>query len=408
TIDWSTGDVGTGVSGLDQDSYQVAVTDANGCTALEEFTIVEPSELTVSAIVLTNETCEGNNGSVVANIMGGTPDYTILWNGSEEGNTLEQLSAGTYQVQVSDAMGCEASSSTTVEYDCEAQVPLTQLIPTDCGSSGRTLNEFVMCEPVEGASMYHWQFRNPSTGLNFEGYSIGNNNTFLLEEVTGLGYHTFAEVKVRAQLGKMWGQFGEACVITMSETVPTTALVEADCGIEELVFGNSVLCNPIAGAYAYHWNVSGLAMDTTLITYVNELELYETAGFVEGEVYEVQVAAEVEDLLAPYGDACNITFDNTNSLEDLDQGATAMLIYPNPNSGENISIEMWNLIEGLDVIELDVYDMSGKLVENIKLSPYGRTHFKQDYRFKHQLAPGLYFIRHSNGDEVKEEKLIVR
>ena len=144
------------------------------------------------------------------------------------------------------------------------------------------------------------------------------------------------------------------------------------------------------------------------MSYINSIQLLDQFNFIAGERYDVMVRAQVGDQLGVWGTTCTIEFDTESSVDDLVRNESVVSIYPNPSNGEKISFEMWNLFEKVDVLSIDVYDTSGKLVENINLSPYGRTHFKEDYRFRHRLTPGLYFLKYNLGAEVKEEKLIVR
>jgi gliding motility-associated-like protein len=71
----------------------------------------------VSAVVITGESCDQNNGSISGAIVnGGTPGYTVEWNGNTALNTLDifSLVAGNYDLLVTDANGCEDSENLTV------------------------------------------------------------------------------------------------------------------------------------------------------------------------------------------------------------------------------------------------------------------------------------------------------
>jgi len=82
-------------------NYTLIVTDANGCTAMVDFEILEPTELTGS-VVTTDVTCFGlSDGTVAATITGGTPPYTEDYGGDQNA-----LVAGMYTLTVTDANGC--------------------------------------------------------------------------------------------------------------------------------------------------------------------------------------------------------------------------------------------------------------------------------------------------------------
>ncbi len=131
TYEWTTDD-GDGLSVNDADqtdleagTYVVVVTDANGCTASNSFTLTEPTPVAVTA-GLTQLTCNAANGPANGEIdvmpsggQGTTDgDYTYMWEASDGGSGLNptegdqtELTRGTYTVTVTDANGCTAVGS---------------------------------------------------------------------------------------------------------------------------------------------------------------------------------------------------------------------------------------------------------------------------------------------------------
>ncbi len=105
-------------TGLCPGTYTVTVTDINGCTRTATVTITQPNVLNVS-ISATSLACFGNcNAVATATITGGTPIYTIDWlPGTPIGDgttTVSGLCAGTYTINVTDANGCTATASVTI------------------------------------------------------------------------------------------------------------------------------------------------------------------------------------------------------------------------------------------------------------------------------------------------------
>src|SRR5690554_1707862 len=102
---------------LTADTYTLTITDADGCTAEEEFIITEPDPLTIdNTIDVTDATCGEDNGSASVSVTGGTGNYTYSWspNGGTAA-TAPDLAPGDYTVTVTDENGCSATSvSTTV------------------------------------------------------------------------------------------------------------------------------------------------------------------------------------------------------------------------------------------------------------------------------------------------------
>ncbi|HRJ37736.1 MAG TPA: hypothetical protein PK798_03040, partial [Flavobacteriales bacterium] len=102
---------GTGsVSGLTAGTYDVVVTDGNGCSVSETFVITQPTALT-GAMATVNVSCfAGNNGSATITMGGGVAPYTAVWSpvpGGGQGTTSATgLSAGLYTATVTDNNGC--------------------------------------------------------------------------------------------------------------------------------------------------------------------------------------------------------------------------------------------------------------------------------------------------------------
>lgn len=95
-------------------STVVTATATNGCgTDNCSFTVtINPNILTVSATGA-NVSCNGgNNGSITTMVNGGTGSYTYSWAGKANGPNPTGLSAGTYNVTVTDA-GCTSASAAT-------------------------------------------------------------------------------------------------------------------------------------------------------------------------------------------------------------------------------------------------------------------------------------------------------
>lgn len=107
TLLWSPGGQTTNtISGLCAGIYSIAVTDANNCTEIDTFEIIEPTQILINPIVV-NPSCNGNcNGSITLNPTGGTPGYTVLWSNGSTSMTLNNLCAGTYVATITDANGC--------------------------------------------------------------------------------------------------------------------------------------------------------------------------------------------------------------------------------------------------------------------------------------------------------------
>jgi large repetitive protein len=111
------------LTGLGAGSYVVVVTDANFCSTTTSTIITEPAILTVAiaAGTTTGLDCNGDtDGNINIDIAGGTTAYSIEWfkDGSptvySTSEDLTGLTAGSYEVVVTDANGCTTTASATI------------------------------------------------------------------------------------------------------------------------------------------------------------------------------------------------------------------------------------------------------------------------------------------------------
>ncbi len=120
TYAWSTGATTQDLTNLPAGTYNVIITDLNGCTLPSSITLVEPTALTQSVSAFTypsgsNISCFGfNDGSIDLTIGGGNPGYTYLWNNGFTTEDIGSLLAGTYTVLVTDVNGCTIPSAITL------------------------------------------------------------------------------------------------------------------------------------------------------------------------------------------------------------------------------------------------------------------------------------------------------
>lgn len=147
-------------------NFKVYVKDGNGCIDSCEFVIRQPQKLSCF-LDKTDLTCfQNGSGSVSATISGGTQPYRYAWsNGVNEGptsgtsSTISGLSAGTYQLTVTDANNCTTTCSITVNQP----TPITITIPSVdvCLDFETTLSSDIT--GGTGDYSYLWSFASAGT-----------------------------------------------------------------------------------------------------------------------------------------------------------------------------------------------------------------------------------------------------
>jgi gliding motility-associated-like protein len=117
---WSNGAITQDISNLTAGTYDVTITDANGCQIESSVTLVEPDALqqSISATVYNggvNISCfGGSDGEIDLTITGGTQPYSYNWSNGAVTQDISGVEAGTYSVTVTDVNGCVINSSITL------------------------------------------------------------------------------------------------------------------------------------------------------------------------------------------------------------------------------------------------------------------------------------------------------
>lgn len=163
TYSWSPfGGTGPNATGLTAGTYTCTVTDANGCTAQQVFTITQPSSGMTLGAASNNVSCfGGNNGFASVIVMGGTPGYTYSWSPSGgTGSNATGLTAGTYTCTVTDANGCTAQQVFTI-----TQPPLLAIVGAaqtnvTCFGAGNGTASVIVSGGTPGYT-YNWTPGNP-------------------------------------------------------------------------------------------------------------------------------------------------------------------------------------------------------------------------------------------------------
>jgi hypothetical protein len=124
--------------GLGTGDYTVAVSDATGCSFIQEVSIITENKFTISTDVVSTS-CNQNNGQVtIYSTTGGTMplDYSVdgIFNVIDtnlSAVTFNNLSAGTHTVTVTDSDGCVQTSNFLIPFSQRLDY---SLYTTSCGS----------------------------------------------------------------------------------------------------------------------------------------------------------------------------------------------------------------------------------------------------------------------------------
>ncbi len=115
---WSNAAITQNISNLDIGTYQLLVTNEKGCEAMAMYTLDQPTEVIAESFAVDINCVDGPNAGIITveNVSGGTPGYNYSIDGENFGPVplFEGLTAGTYDVVVRDAAGCELPLLTNI------------------------------------------------------------------------------------------------------------------------------------------------------------------------------------------------------------------------------------------------------------------------------------------------------
>jgi PKD repeat protein len=122
-------------SNLAAGTYTVTITDNNPtqCPIKETFTISSPAPIVVIETVIDATDCAiENSGSINLEISGGVAPYSFLWNTNETSEDLNNIGAGAYSVQITDAVGCVFTEQYTIFRQESLDILVDEVIIKDC------------------------------------------------------------------------------------------------------------------------------------------------------------------------------------------------------------------------------------------------------------------------------------
>jgi len=160
-------------SGLCDGTFDVTVTDLNGCIATDNITITEPGPFTLDT-TYSDLQCFGvcDVDAVVTMLGGGSPPYDIQWNDPllQTTFTAFNLCAGVYTAVVTDQNLCDTTIVFTIAEPTQLTVNINSNVSACFGTC--TGSASVIAAGGTGALTYQWF--NATTGVAIPGATANN------------------------------------------------------------------------------------------------------------------------------------------------------------------------------------------------------------------------------------------
>ncbi len=323
TFLWEDGTMTSNLANLTGGTYICTVTDVNMCSSSITAMIIEPAEISIVPLSLTDVTCNGgNDGAIVVDVIGGTGDYTFAWDNGADTKDLMGIEAGSYVLVVTDANGCTGSSATFNINESDA-LSAEYMTMTNVSCNGAA-DGSVEVAASGGIMPYAYAWSNQETTAGISGLSVGMYDVTVTD--------------------------ANGCTLVL----PETTISEPD--VLELIVDDiqtagdtdngaiSITVTGGVGSYTYTWSNGGMTEDIS--------------NLAEGE-YTVTVTdgndcTLVEAIYVPMA----------ISVEDLET-VSDFSLFPNPTS-DIIRIQM-ELNNHTDVV-INIYNTQGQLLKQKEFS----------------------------------------
>jgi large repetitive protein len=318
---WSNGSVFANATGLCAGIYTVTATDDNGCTAINSVTITQPATITATIANQTNVNCFANsNGAVQINAGNGIAPYTFNLNGTAQGsNSFTNLSAGAYNITVSDALGCRTFVPITITQPSALAASLISSIDASC--NGESDGELSILATNSGTSPYQYSmdgliFQNSGV---FSNLSAGNYNV-TVRDANNCSVSVPATINEPAAINLVLNnQTGAACGIC-----DATANISATGG---------------AGLYNFSWsngeisnNATALCAGNNSVTVTDANGCEAILNIIINNANGFGVAANITQNIS-----CNAVCDASASLNPTAGNAPYSFIWQNGNTNSVIN-----------------------------------------------------------------------
>ncbi|HRO97931.1 MAG TPA: T9SS type A sorting domain-containing protein, partial [Flavobacteriales bacterium] len=234
-------------------------------------------------------------------------------------------------------------------------------------------------------------------------------------------------VRVRSRVNGVNSAWGPACrfkIDPIAAACPATKLVDQpgvatfSCGVTRNWGGSSRLwARAVSGATQYQFRFESSEIGTVVRTTTTQVLQLNWNPALPNGTYSVQVRAFVNGQWCatnlPWGDACNVTIMGSPvSGQSLVLGGAStevneasLVLFPNPNNGQQLTVSLSAVEEGVKTVSVDIFDMNGARVSAQVIGVNDGMLFEQVA--VNELASGLYMVNITAGDKRYTERLVI-
>ncbi|MEC9303554.1 MAG: T9SS type A sorting domain-containing protein [Bacteroidota bacterium] len=403
-LQWNTGDTTDTITGICDGSYNLSITDQNGCSENVTISLIEPDEINVvvdSLIDVNNY--GGSDGAIYITLSGGTSPYNIVWTNNNTflsfDEDLTNLSAGIYFLEITDDNSC-------IHYDTLDIMQPPSLYITLDGSTNAicfdSCNGEINITANGGDSTYFYFWTGP------------NGFTSTSEDISNLCY----------------GEYILTLDDGISSVTDTFNIFQPQPFVSNLIIDSINCYNDFTQAvinvwggtqpYTYNWSSGGNNYFTSLNAGTYSVSVSDVNGCSMSESFTINNPDSIISIATTSNTSCfggndgstnisiisggtapfmfssnnGLTYQNSNIFSNLSVGNYSILISDSNNCLDSLNIEINSPSEIYSITSSDSLSCYNLCDGNVYVTAFGGTppyNYSWDYGTSN-LCAGLYNV----------------
>ncbi|MBK9734589.1 MAG: T9SS type A sorting domain-containing protein [Saprospiraceae bacterium] len=167
---WSNNTTTLDLNGLGTGSYTISITDSNNCPKNYTYHVINAPLINIDEAQLDSIICFGeSNGQISLTTSGGVGNLMYHWSNNENDDTISNLSAGIYQLTITDQNGCLKLDTFNVEQPDSLEFIINIVDESESGMN----DGMITVTPIGGTSPFNILWSNGESDFAIDSLAPG-------------------------------------------------------------------------------------------------------------------------------------------------------------------------------------------------------------------------------------------
>jgi Carbohydrate binding domain/Putative metal-binding motif/Secretion system C-terminal sorting domain len=279
---------------------------------------------------------------------------------------------------------------------------ITQIQSSQCSSTLTTMNDVIFANNIPFAAGY--RFRITDVVNSTQSVIDRPIRDIRLTNLPSPQFNTTYSIEVAVKnTNGSYLPYGSACNVT-SPSFPTTQIQTSQCDLATtLPLTTTLLADSFTGSTTYRFRFVNGTTTIQVDRPIRSIVLGSVPGIQAGTTYSVSVALQINETFGPFAKVCSVTTAGGTRETEVTKTVSQFnaMAYPNPFA-DNFKLSLTTSTE--ESINVKVYDMLGKLVENRTVD----TAVINEVEIGSNFTAGVYNVIIIQGNEIKSLRIIKR